>query len=56
MTLEGVEGEVTVYVTELEGTPAVGAYAEIEGVLIDNTIEDAEAEIEEEEEEEEEED
>jgi len=54
MTLEGVEGQVMVYVTELEGTPAVGARAEIEGILIDNIIEDARAEIEEEEEEEEE--
>ena len=53
MTLEGIEGEVMVYVTEVEGTPAVGARAEIEGVLIDNIIEDARAEIEEEEEEEE---
>jgi hypothetical protein len=36
----------------VEGTPVVGARAEIEGVLIDNIIEDARAEIEEEEEEE----
>ncbi len=49
MTLEGIEGQVMVYVTELEGTPAVGARAEIEGILIDNIIEDARAEIEEEE-------
>jgi hypothetical protein len=49
MTLEGVAGQVTVYVTELEGTPAVGAKAEVEGVLKDNTIEDAKAEVEEEE-------
>jgi hypothetical protein len=48
MSLEGVEGEVTVYVTELEGTPTVGASAEIQGVLIDNVIEDARAEVEEE--------
>jgi hypothetical protein len=46
MTLEGVEGDVTVYVTELEGTPSSGAKAKVEGVLIDNTIEDAKAEIE----------
>ena len=49
MTLEGVGGQVTVYVTELEGTPAVGAKAKVEGVLKDNTIEDAKAGIEEEE-------
>jgi len=49
MTLEGVEGQVTVYVTELEGTPAVGAKAKVEGVLKDNTIEEAKAEVEEEE-------
>lgn len=48
MTLEGVEGQVTVYVTELEGTPAVGAKAKVEGVLKDNTIEEAKAEVEEE--------
>ncbi len=48
MTLEGVEGQVLVYVVELEGTPSVGAWAEIEGVLVDNTIEDAKAKIEEE--------
>jgi hypothetical protein len=48
MNLEGIEGEVTVHVTEMEGTPAVGAHAEIEGVLLDGIIEDAEAEIEEE--------
>ncbi|MBU2535833.1 MAG: hypothetical protein KKD83_06690, partial [Chloroflexi bacterium] len=52
MTLEGIEGEVMVYVTEVEGTPVFGARAEIEGVLIGNIIEDARAEIEEEEEEE----
>jgi hypothetical protein len=50
MTLEGIEGPVTVYVVELEGTPAVDARAKIEGVLLDNTIENARAEIEEEEE------
>jgi len=49
MTLEGVDGEVTVYVIELEGTPSVGARAEVEGVLTDNIIEEATAEIEEEE-------
>jgi len=48
MNLEGVEGEVTVYVTELEGTPSVGAHAEVEGILVDNVIENAKAEIEEE--------
>ena len=48
MTLEGVEGQVLVYVVELEGTPSVGAWAEVEGVLVDNTIEDAKAKIEEE--------
>ena len=46
MTLEGVEGDVTVYVAELEGTPLVGAEAEVEGILTDNIIEDAKAEIE----------
>jgi hypothetical protein len=46
MTLEGVVGDVTVYVTELEGTPSVDARTEIEGVLKDNVIEDAKAEIE----------
>jgi hypothetical protein len=49
MNLEGIEGEVMVYVTEVEGTPVVGARADIEGVLIDGIIEDARAEIEEEE-------
>ena len=49
MILEGVEGSVTVYVTELEGTPTVGAKAEVEGVLKGNTIEEARAEVEEEE-------
>jgi len=49
MTLEGVEGQVTVHVTELEGTPSVGAKAKVEGVLKNNTIEEAKAEIEEEE-------
>lgn len=49
MTLEGVAGQVTVYVTELEGMPAVGAKAEVEGVLKDNAIEEAKAEVEEEE-------
>lgn len=49
MTLEGVAGQVTVHVTELEGTPAVGAKAKVEGVLKDNTIEEAKAEVEEEE-------
>jgi hypothetical protein len=48
MNLEGVEGEVTVYVTELEGTPSVGAHAEVEGILVDNVIENAKAKIEEE--------
>jgi len=48
MTLSGVDGPVTVYVIELEGTPAVGAWAEIEGILSDSTITDAKAEIEEE--------
>jgi hypothetical protein len=48
MTLEGVEGQVLVYVVELEGTPSVDAWAEVEGVLVNNTIEDAKAKIEEE--------
>ena len=48
MTLDGVDGPVTVHVIELEGTPSVGAWAEIEGILTDNTITDARAEIEEE--------
>ena len=47
--MEGVEGDVTVYVGELEGTPSVGAKAKIEGILIDNGIEDAKAEIKDEE-------
>ena len=47
MALEGVEGNVMVYVTELEGTPSVGAHAEVEGILVNNIIEDARAEIEE---------
>ena len=46
MTLEGVEGDVTVYVAELEGVPSPGAEAKVEGVLTDNTIEGAKAEIE----------
>ena len=46
MTLEGVEGYVTVYVTELEGTPSVGATARIEGILKNSTIEDGRAEVE----------
>ena len=46
MTLEGVEGDITVYVAELEGTPSPGAKVKVEGVLIDNTIEGAKAEIE----------
>jgi len=49
MTLEGVEGDVTVYVAELEGVPSLGAEAKVEGVLTDNTIEGAKAEIESEE-------
>ena len=44
--MEGVEGDVTVYVAELEGKPSVGAKAKVEGVLIENTIEGAKAEIE----------
>jgi len=48
MTLEGVEGQVLVYVVELEGTPSVDAWAEVEGVLVNNTIEGAKAKIEEE--------
>jgi len=48
MTLEGVEGDVTVYVAELEGVPSLGAEAKVEGVLTDNTIEGAKAEIEDE--------
>ena len=47
MALEGVESNVIVYVTELEGTPSVNASAEVEGVLVNNIIEDARAEIEE---------
>ncbi|MBA7491840.1 hypothetical protein ES702_02388 [subsurface metagenome] len=46
MTLEGVEGDVTVCVAELEGTPSPGAKVKVEGVLIDNAIEGAKAEIE----------
>ena len=46
MTLEGVEGDITVYVAELEGTPSLGAKVKVEGVLADNTIEGAKAEIE----------
>lgn len=49
MTLEGVEGLVTVYVVELEGTPSVGAKAKVEGVLKNDSIEEGKAEIEEEE-------
>ena len=48
MTLEGVEGSVTLYIAELEGTPSVGAKAKVEGVLNDNTIEQGKAEIEDE--------
>ena len=47
MTLEGVAGQVTVYVTELEGEPAVGAKAKVEGILKDNTIEEAKAVVDE---------
>lgn len=50
MTLEGIEGSVTVYVAELQGTPSVGAKAKIEGILEGNVIEGARAELEEEEE------
>jgi hypothetical protein len=46
MTLEGVKGDVIVYVAELEGTPSPGAKVKVEGVLTDNTIEGAKAEIE----------
>ena len=46
MTLEDIEGNVTVYVAELEGTPSPGANVKVKGVLIDNTIEGAKAEIE----------
>ncbi len=49
MTLEGVEGDVTVYVAELEGVSSLGVEAKVEGVLIDHTIEGAKAEIENEE-------
>jgi len=48
LALEGVEGDVTVHVAELEGTPSLGAKAKVEGVLIDNTIEGAKVEIEDE--------
>jgi len=48
MTLEGVEGYVTVYVAELEGVPSLGTEAKVEGILIDNTIKGAKAEIEDE--------
>jgi len=48
MSLEGIEGQVIVHVTELEGTPSVGAHAEVEGILVNNVIENAKAEIEEE--------
>ena len=46
MTLEGVEGDITIYVAELEGTPSLGAKVKVEGVLTDNTIEGTKAEIE----------
>jgi len=46
MTLEGVEGDVTVYVAELEGVPSLGVEAKVEGILTDNTIDGAKAEIE----------
>ncbi|MHA2067144.1 MAG: DUF4382 domain-containing protein [Candidatus Thorarchaeota archaeon] len=46
MTLDDVEGDVTVYVVELEGTPSLGAKVKVEGILIENTIEGAKAEIE----------
>lgn len=48
MTMDGVDDPVTVHVIEMEGTPAIGAWAEIQGILSDNTITDAKAEIEEE--------
>ena len=47
MTLEGVDGLVTVYLVELEGTPFVGARANIEGILTESTITGATAEIDE---------
>jgi len=47
MALRGIRGSVTVHVVELEGTPSIGAKAEVEGVLKDNVITAAEAEIEE---------
>jgi len=46
MTLEGMEGDVTVYVAELEGVPSLGVEAKVVGILTDNTIEGAKAEIE----------
>lgn len=45
MTLKGVRGPVTVNVTKVEGTPEVGARAEVQGVLTGNTIDDASAEV-----------
>jgi len=45
MTLEGVEGDVTVYVDKVEGVPSLGAEVKVEGVLTDNTIEGAKAKI-----------
>ncbi len=47
MTLEGIDGPVTVYLVELEGTPFVGARANIEGILTESTITGASAEIDE---------
>ena len=47
MTLDGIDGLVSVYVVELEGTPYVGARANIEGILTESTIAGANAEIEE---------
>ncbi len=47
MALRGIRGSVTVHVVELEGAPSIGAKAEIKGVLKDNVITAAEAEIEE---------
>lgn len=47
MTLEGIDGLVTVYLVELEGTPYVGARANIEGILTESTITGANAEIDE---------
>lgn len=45
MTIAGVTGPVTVYVTKLDGTPTVGVKAQIEGILTGNSIQNAEADM-----------